>query len=112
MERSNISFKVRQGYLVVPKEKIMFCKAEGSYSTVYIIGGKSVLVSKSLAIIEDCLGQDFFVRCHNSYLVNISKVELFDSKNKRVTIMGHLIPVSRRKVNSLIHRLNSFNYHL
>ena len=98
----NIHIKVQNRYLSILPEKILFCKAEGSYTKVFLEGDHSeVLISKSLSRFQRCIQGIVFIRCHHSYLVNVSKIQSFDSKKKIIVILNCTVPVSRRRANSI-----------
>lgn len=70
-----ITLKANNDYLVIPVEKIAYCVAAGSYTTlIKLDDGSQIFVSKSLAVLERCLTSSNFVRCHNSYYVNVGKI--------------------------------------
>ena len=54
---------------------ILYIQAAGSYSTVYTSKGERLVVSKNLKALEQLLDDTDFCRVHNSYLVNVRKVQ-------------------------------------
>jgi DNA-binding LytR/AlgR family response regulator len=54
---------------------------------------------------EQQLPEDKFLRIHKSYIVNLEKVEKFNSKN--VEVGGRQIPLSRNKKTELAEALNN-----
>jgi two-component system LytT family response regulator len=104
-----ITLKILNEYRIIHVNKILFCKADGSYSELYMDDSSVVIISKSLAALERKLGNTSFIRCHNSYLINARKVEKFDRKKKNLTIGGYKIPVSRRKCSKTMPKLLSLN---
>jgi two-component system LytT family response regulator len=109
MQSRTIALKTQKGYHVIQVEKIAFCEADGSYSTIYLDDGSKFVVSKSLIDIERNLMSTDFIRCHYSYLVNARKVEKFNKGMKLLTVLGHNknIPVSRRKCCKTIIKLKN-----
>jgi two-component system LytT family response regulator len=59
---------------VVDVEKIMYCKADSSYTHFYFINEDPMMVSKALSIFEELLPSDIFCRIHNKYLINLNFV--------------------------------------
>ena len=55
----------------IASEKIMYCEASGSYTWIHLVNGENIKVSCRLNIVAEKLSSDVFVRCHNSYIVNI-----------------------------------------
>jgi two-component system LytT family response regulator len=102
-----IHLKAQNRHISVNPEKILFCKAEGSYTRVVIEGNcQEIIVSKPLKIFQRCIPEEMFLRCHYSYLINVKKVQSFDSKEKIIAFEGYHIPVSRRKSNHIFQILS------
>lgn len=102
-----IHLKTHGRLLSVNPEKILYCKAEGSYTRVIIEGNcQEILVSKPLNRFQRCIPVEMFLRCHNSYLINVKKVQSFNSKKKIIVFEGCHIPVSRRKINQIFSILS------
>ncbi len=101
-----ISSKGKYDHMIILYQKIDFFKAEGSYTKIFLEDGNEILISKSLASIERKLNSLNFIRCHNSYLINIRKVTFFNSKKKILKINNSTIPISRRKYHSTIQIIN------
>ena len=101
-------FKIHGRLLSVNPEKILFCKADGSYTKVIIENNcHDILVSKRLNRFHRCISKEIFLRCHCSYIINVKKIQSFDSKDKTIKIIdGYNIPVSRRKSNHLFRFLS------
>lgn len=82
-------------------KEIVFCKAEGSYTNIYLNSGKRIIVSRNLKAVAGSLPSKEFYRCHHSYLINLSMVTGYDVIKNTVTLIEkHLVPVSRRKRKS------------
>ena len=74
--------------------KIKWVEAFGDY--IKIMTDEEVhLVLSTMKAFEKELPEDNFVRVHKSYIVNLSRVEKFNSKH--VEIQGQKIPISRNK---------------
>lgn len=102
---SNRRIKFPNGDLI-PIQDIIYCKAEGNYTRVYLKDHKDVLIAKTLKKLEKELSSDTFLRTHQSHLVN---VEFCDSINTHtVTITGiPPIPVSRSKRQEVVDALTN-----
>lgn len=79
---------------------IMIIKADGNYSTCFMLGNEyQISVSSNLStfLIFLCKNSGIeYLRCHKSYAVNTLKVESFCSKENVIQIAGYKVPVSRR----------------
>lgn len=83
----------------IDKEKVIFCKAEGSYTILVMSGGKEQLVTKRLGCLEKKFSCNNFFRCHKSFLVNIDHVQTVQLNHQMNLIMSdkHSVVVSHRK---------------
>lgn len=92
---------------VVAVADILYCKGDGPYTFFFLNNGKKELVSKPLKYYEELLPAPFFLRSHQSYLVNknyvsgISRSEFLVLKNQEE------IPVSSRRRNYIINLLST-----
>jgi two-component system LytT family response regulator len=70
-----IALATSNSILFVEIDTILFFQADGSYTKVVLLDGKTLLMSKGLKHFENILteNQQFF-RCHKSYLVNLKHV--------------------------------------
>ncbi len=88
--------------------EILFCEAEGAYTKFYFIDNKTIFVSHHLHFYEEMLSPMNFIRTHHGYLVNPTKIKVYDRKEERLVLeSGHLVPVSQRKKEFIIHFLEN-----
>ena len=73
---------------------IKWVEALGDYIRL-ITNSENVVMLSSLKSFEQELPKDKFMRIHKSYIVNLEKIETYDSKN--VFIGSEKIPLSRNK---------------
>ena len=102
---NNICIKKNDTYIVIPIYDILYCKAVGSYTLVHLRDNRILLHTTLLKKVESILPKQSFIRCHNSYLINLSEVKAFNKKEKAVFINGVEIPISRRQYKEVILRL-------
>ena len=79
---------------------IICCKAENSYTIFYLINSKTnVIVSKPISDYENLLQPYGFIRVHQSWLVNTTKMDIFKKEDGGYLIMeGKIeVPVSRQR---------------
>ncbi len=96
--KSNL--KKRKVYL----DEIKWIEALGDYVKV-VINDASLVVLSTMKAFEKELPEDNFLRIHKSYIVNLKKIDRFDSKH--VEIGQELIPLSRNKKSLLTEALNN-----
>jgi len=100
-----ICIKNKDNYFIIPVCEILYCVAAGSYTYVHLRDKRVLLHTTSLKELESHLSKDSFIRCHNSYLVNVNEVYAFSKKKKVLSLLDIEIPISRRKYNDVICRL-------
>lgn len=93
-DKQKIIFPTKTGFEVVQINSIMYCKSDGSYSSVYTIE-KEYFTSKPFKELEEILDNLNFIRVHRSYLVNKNYIKSFKSSDYKLEmITGESIPVS------------------
>jgi DNA-binding LytR/AlgR family response regulator len=85
-------------------DDIKWVEALGDYIKVVTFENSFVVLSTMKAF-EKQLPETLFLRIHKSYIVNLAKIERFDSKN--VEISSTNIPLSRNKKGLLTEALNN-----
>lgn len=93
-DKQRIVFPTKAGFEVIQANSIVYCKSDGSYSSVYAIE-KEYFTSKPFKEIEELLAEPNFIRIHRSYLVNKNFIKGFKSDEYKLEmITGEMIPVS------------------
>ena len=97
-----------QGTALVELTQVLWIRADGDYSELRLLDGRSELHDKSLAGLAAVLPPDF-VRCHRSYLVNLRHVRrLHAGSGSRYWLSlagGSQLPVGRAHVAALRREL-------
>lgn len=89
-------------------DDIIFCRAEGSYTSVMMKEKKPELVSHNLKDFENILHSSGFCRVHHSFLINMRHVLKYIKGEGGYVVMtdGHHVDVSRRKKEEFLKLLN------
>ncbi|HKH63062.1 MAG TPA: LytTR family DNA-binding domain-containing protein [Flavitalea sp.] len=87
---------------------IIYCKAEGSYTTLVLKDKQNCLVSKNLKDFENLLAESGFCRVHHSYLINLSHVQKYIKGEGGYVLLteGHHVDISRRKKDEFLSLLD------
>ncbi len=83
---------------------IKWVEALGDYIKI-VTKESSLVVLSTMKSFETKLPEDTFLRIHKSYIVNLDKIDKFNSKN--VEIDSFEIPLSRNKKTLLVEALNN-----
>jgi two-component system, LytTR family, response regulator len=88
---------------------ILYCEAEGSYTKFYFTSEKPIIISKNLSTYEELLGMYGFIRTHHSYLVNASRIKMYDKTDGGMLVLdnGHTVPISHRKKEYVMQLLEN-----
>ncbi|GGW40699.1 LytR/AlgR family response regulator transcription factor [Arenibacter certesii] len=84
---------------------IKWIEALGDYIKL-VTDEANIVILSTMKSFEKQLPEDKFLRIHKSYIVNLEKIEKFNSKN--VEVGGKQIPLSRNKKTELAEALNNF----
>jgi two-component system LytT family response regulator len=97
----------REGYEFIEAGKIIYAKAEGSYTHVFLNDKRKIIISKTLSDIEEMLPTEYFQRIHHSTLVNLSRITHFFKTDGGFVVLdnGEKLVVSKSKKNCLMERL-------
>ncbi|HYG53272.1 MAG TPA: LytTR family DNA-binding domain-containing protein [Flavobacteriales bacterium] len=106
---SSIQINVKEGVLFVNTSDIIKLKASGSYTDIYLEENKKLTTSKVLKDYESMLDRNQFYRCHNSYIINLRKVEkLLNEDGYFVSFKdGSRAEVTRKNKDELIEKMRA-----
>jgi len=85
-------------------KEILRIEAEGRYSTIFMLDGRSLLVTKNLGEFAKLLGDSGFFRCHHSHLVNMEHVGKYLHRGGGVISLrdGSRVPLARSRKKEFI----------
>jgi two-component system, LytTR family, response regulator len=101
------------GFHVVNLSDIVYCEAEGPYTTFYLLNDKKICVSRPLADYEVLLIDDDFLRVHKSFLINLHHTREYRRGEGGVVIMSNDVEiyVSRRKKDTFLEKIKNVFKH-
>jgi DNA-binding LytR/AlgR family response regulator len=80
-----IKVNTRTGIVFINPVSILFCKAEGNYTTI-CTGEKEYLCSLNLGKLQDQLPAGTFIRIGRSLIINFEHITLLDRKKSTITL--------------------------
>ncbi|WP_257668853.1 LytR/AlgR family response regulator transcription factor [Parapedobacter tibetensis] len=86
-------------------KNIVYCKSEGSYTTFVLHDKREIMVSKPLKYYDELLPEKWFIRPHQSYLLNLLFVDRYIKTGYIYLKDNSQIPVSVRKKDYVLQRL-------
>jgi two-component system LytT family response regulator len=107
---SKLAIPISDGIEYIDINEIIRIEAERSYSNVYLIEGRKLLVSRSLSDLQDLLDNIKFFRTHKSHLINLDHVKKFLRNDGGYVEMadGERVMISRRKKEEFLAFLNEY----
>ena len=88
-------------YLSIKMKDIAYFERQGRYTCIHMQDGEEYLMKDNLNSVADRL-EDYFVRCHNSYIVSLNHVTEY--KRDSMEVCGEEIPISRNYQVSMKER--------
>lgn len=89
-------------YLKLTLDEILWIKAEGSYTRLFLTGNRNMMVSFHLAVVEKELPYTDFVRIHRSYIVNLKHV--ISLIGNSLNVEGKLLTIGREYREGILER--------
>jgi two-component system LytT family response regulator len=108
-ENYKLAIPIAEGLIFIKANDILYCKASGNYTEIYMIDGKKHLVSRQLKEYEDILNTRDFFRIHHSFLINLNCIKSYVRGEGGYVVMSDnsTIDVSRRKKEAFMERIGS-----
>ncbi|MDY8134301.1 LytTR family DNA-binding domain-containing protein [Aquimarina sp. 2201CG5-10] len=106
-ESQQIVLSDSRGLHVIKINDIMYCIAEGNYTSIILNGQPQMVVSKNLKFFEEKLTQSNFFRIHKSNLINTHYLKLLSNDDGGHIVMsdGKSLSISRDKKRELLNRI-------
>ncbi len=87
-------------------DDILYAESDGNYSTIFLVDGQKILLTKKLKDVNALLPENSFFRIHNSYIINLNKIkEFFKTDGYVILESNDRIPVSRQKKSDFLDML-------
>ncbi len=96
------------GAEIIPIDTILRFESEVNYTTIFLVDGSKLLVSKTLKVFEDSLISFSFIRIHRSHLINanyIRRVNKSDGGSIELTT-GEVFKLSQTGREKIKEKLN------
>ncbi len=105
-DEQKLALNTANGIKFIPINEIIYCKAQGSYTGIYLINGKTELASRALHEFEEILSEKQFIRIHKSHMVNKKYIDSI-SKNGFIVLKGNImLEISRRRLVEVKEKLS------
>jgi two-component system, LytTR family, response regulator len=103
-----IQIRTVENIHIIETKNIIRCEACKNYTIIYVLNEKCILVSHTLKNFETILSYPFFLRVHQSHLINTGFIKCIEKQNSKVLLLDNsTIPYSVRKFHLLLDYLKS-----
>lgn len=65
---------------LIPTAEIIYCQAEGRYTTFFLLNGNKIMSSKNLGEYNTTLDPNYFFRIHHSFIINLRHIVKISKK--------------------------------
>jgi len=104
-----IVLRTAENIHLVKLSDILYCEADGGYTTFYLADNSRIIVSHAMGDYEELFDDYGFFRIHNSYLLNLAHFKRFEKTDGGRAVLKNdsWLPVASRKKDSFLLRLAS-----
>ena len=110
--QKRISIPVKNGFEIINIEDIIYCEADGSYTTFHTVHNKKYVTTTILKKIEGILQQATFFRIHRSVLVNIKHIVKYDNSGKVILVNNKSLNVATRNKKNFLNIIKLMSYNI
>jgi two-component system LytT family response regulator len=104
-----LALRTGTGIKFICFHEILYCKADGRYTHVFLNNGDSVITARLLKSFENKLPATMFVRIHKSYVINMNYISSLSKKSSVFLVVGTDIRlgISKRRRKRVFEALGS-----
>ena len=100
-----IAIATREGLMFLLIDKIMYCEANGGYTTFHTKSGEKLISSRNIKEYEDILPPKIFFRIHHSFIINLKSIARYHKGRGGYVEMenGNIIEVASRRKEEFLN---------
>jgi two-component system LytT family response regulator len=105
-----IALPTFEGFTFIYIRDIMHCKSESNYTTLHMINGDRIVVTRTLKEIEESVNSPDFFRVHNSHFVNLASIKKYVRGSGGYLVLhdGTSINIARNRKDKFLKILERF----
>ena len=105
-----ITINTNNQVVLIPLRDILYIQANRSYATVNCKSGESRLHTKPMCTLEKELPEDYFIKSHRSYIINVIEVKAFSKTRRKILLSNDTnIPISHRRCRNVIKFIEGYS---
>ena len=99
-----IALPTFEGFNFIFVRDIMHCKSESNYTTLYMVNGDKIVVTRTLKEIEESINSPDFFRVHNSHFINLASVKKYVRGSGGYLVMndGTTVNIARNRKDKFL----------
>jgi DNA-binding LytR/AlgR family response regulator len=91
----------------IPLQDIIMLQGEANYTLLHLLGGRKVLIPRTLKLFECILENHDFLRTHRGFIINCEHLQSIDNEGVSMRMTNNLLAtVSRRRKERVNERLH------
>lgn len=109
-ELKKLALPTNDGFEVVEFDDICFFESSGAYTNAHLADGNTLMISRTLMKFETMLSHQGFVRVHDRYLVNMTKVTRYvRGRGGEIFLSSGInLPVSQRRKDQFLNAFKNY----
>lgn len=107
---SRLRYNTRNGFIFINIHEIIYLEADGNYSTIFLLNGKTETITQSLGQIEEELPAKEFFRVNRSIIINLKFLTRVHRRNKICHISTSTLDAEFTITTEQIKILEMLNY--
>lgn len=102
---NKIAVPSQEGFSFLNLQDIVTCEAESNYTKFHLMGGKSLLISRTLGDVEDTLKEKGFFRIHKQFLINLQHIIKYVKGEGGYVVMSNnqLVSIARSRREEFVN---------
>lgn len=94
-----VAIPTAEGYVFVEVSQILYCKAAGNYTELFLSGKRKILSSYTLGYYEELLLHHRFFRVHRSFLINLKHIKMYRRGDGGTVVMDDDMEIEVSRTN-------------
>lgn len=101
-----ISFNVHSGTIFIDPGNILYCRAEGNYTSLFMADNHEEMITCQIGILFDRLPADIFIRIGRSLIINHKRIERINRSKNHVVLENNGSVIELKLSSRLIHEIS------
>jgi two-component system LytT family response regulator len=109
--KTKLAINAQKETVLVDIDNIIRMNSDGNYTRVFLSDNTSVLATRILKDFDEILEEEYFIRVHNSHIINLNYLEKYLRKDGHFALLkdGSKIPISVRRKELFENALYKFS---